>query len=86
MVVHGPADSLRANPGVYQNYELTYGTKRGKRGSVTFVFYRVFETCMLQAVNPHVRQAYAVYFGCGMHLLHLYPVMFPPQLEIALRK
>lgn len=69
-----------------QKYELTFGAPRGTPGSVTFLFYRVFEACVLAKVNPHVRQAYAMYFGCGMHLLHLFPVQFPSMMESALRR
>eukprot|EP00903_Cladosiphon_okamuranus_P006918 g6733.t1 len=68
-----------------QKYELTFGAPRGTPGSVTFLFYRVFEACLLEKKNAHVRTAYAMYFGCGMHLLHLYPVQFPTMMEQALR-
>ncbi|CAN0251124.1 unnamed protein product, partial [Hapterophycus canaliculatus] len=69
-----------------QKYELTFGGPRSTPGSVTFVFYRVFEGCVLAKENAHVPSAYAMYFGCGMHLLHLFPVQGPSLLQQALRR
>ncbi|CAM9926993.1 unnamed protein product [Scytosiphon promiscuus] len=69
-----------------QKYELTFGGPRSTPGTVTLVFYRVFETCVLAKENPHVQRAYAMYFGCGMHLLHLIPVQSPSLLQQALQR
>lgn len=69
-----------------QKYELTFGAPRGTPGSVTFLFYRVFEACVLAKINPHVQLAYAMYFGCGMHLLHLFPTQYPSMMQQALRR
>lgn len=69
-----------------QKYELTFGAPRETPGSVTFVFYRVFEACVLAKENPHVMRAYAMYFGCGMHLLHLFPAQAPAMLKLALTR
>ena len=55
-------------------------------GSVTFLFYRVFESCMLEIRNPNIKTAHALYFGCGMHLLHLIPTQSPALLKVALRR
>eukprot|EP00752_Nemacystus_decipiens_P006929 g6222.t1 len=68
-----------------QMYELTFGAPRGTPGSVTFLFYRVFEVCVLAKENPHVQRAYAMYFGCGLHLLHLFPTQHPSLMQQALR-
>ncbi|CAM9201363.1 unnamed protein product [Ascophyllum nodosum] len=67
-----------------KNYMVTFGAPENAPGSVTFAFYRVFEACMLGPANPLLKTAYAHYFGCGMHLLHLIPVQGPPMLSQAL--
>lgn len=69
-----------------QKYELTFGAPRGSPGSVTFLFIRVFEACVLAKQNPLLQSAYAMYFGCGMHLLHLFPAQSPAMLQLALRR
>lgn len=57
-----------------QTYEMTFGAPRHAPGSVTFLLVPIYEKCLLAKGNPYVAQAYAMYFGCGMHLLHLFPV------------
>ncbi|CAM9622949.1 unnamed protein product [Ectocarpus sp. 4 AP-2014] len=57
-----------------QAYEMTFGAPRQTPGSVTFLLMPIYEKCLLAKGNPYVAQAYAMYFGCGMHLLHLFPV------------
>ena len=73
-------------PSFVQNYMVTFGAPENAPGSVTFAFYRVFEACMLGPANPLLKTAYAHYFGCGMHLLHLIPVQGPPMLSQALER
>lgn len=74
------------SPLIGQNLEVTFGAPKDTPGSVTVVFYRVFEACMLFPANPQLKRAYAHYFGCGMHLLHLIPVQGPPVLSRALNR
>ncbi|CAM9586746.1 unnamed protein product, partial [Ectocarpus fasciculatus] len=68
-----------------QLYEMTFGAPKDTPGSVTFLLIPIREKCLLAETNPYVAQAYAMYFGCGMHLLHVFPVQGPPDLPQAMR-
>lgn len=50
-----------------QKYELTFGAPKNTPGSVAFLYIRVFEVCVLRPSNPYLANAYAHYFGCGIH-------------------
>ncbi|CAN0426146.1 unnamed protein product [Pylaiella littoralis] len=67
-----------------QKYELSIGGARSTPGSVTFIFIRVFEGCVPGVSSPAVKNAYAMYFGCGLHLLHLWPTKGPAMSARAL--
>ncbi|CAM9653288.1 unnamed protein product [Discosporangium mesarthrocarpum] len=69
---------------IRQKYEVSYGGTPSEAGSVTFHFVRVLEGCMMAPHNPLVPNAYAIYFGCGMHLLHLTPCMGPHNFGAAM--